>query len=154
MRPAPSQFTDFVIGAAAQYDGIAIRKLLVQLSELGNFCGADERKVFRVKVDDFPLAGKTVLGNSFERAFAFFLVGIETRLHAGNGKFWQSLSNTFHNILLKYTKIKTRRAAPPRTPPGTFFVCKTTCSLAVERHDKNGLCCCKMNNSDPFNRKK
>src|SRR5262245_19182327 len=106
VRPAPGQFTEFVISAAAQHDGIAVHKLLVQLGELSNFRGADEGKVFRVEVNDFPLAGKTVLGNSFKRTLALFLVGVESWLHADDGKFRQSLSNTFHNILLSYTKIK------------------------------------------------
>ncbi|MNI66369.1 hypothetical protein D3C73_1219290 [compost metagenome] len=96
MLTAPCQLDEFVVGGAAQQDGVAVFEILGQLVEADDFGRAHKREVFRVEVDHLPLAGERAFGDVFKRRHAIFFVLVEAGLDAGDLEGLEFVANSFH----------------------------------------------------------
>ena len=82
----PGELAEFVVGRAAEHDGVAIGEVLRQARKLGDFGRTYEGEILRIEKDDFPLPRETFFRQRLESALSLLFLQVKAGLYADNGE--------------------------------------------------------------------
>jgi hypothetical protein len=97
MVPPPRELNEFIVGRAAENDGVAIAELVIEPGEFGDLGRANKGEILGIKEDDPPLARKAMISQCLKCAFAVFLMIFKAGLDANDRKARDFFADSGHS---------------------------------------------------------